>query len=201
MWFTGPRRHRQDDAGDAHLPPTRWRPTGTVRDLLAAAPAGDAARDVPRGLRAQPEPAAGHAVRASTCCTSTTSAPSRPARGCSSSSTRSSTRATRTAAAIIVTTNLIGTGDPSGDAELREQIGDRTVSRLYEMCGDPLPMFGDDRRLDKQFDLPEPVQASVHSESLLRRRHGTRIGLATGGHRRLIPRHGRHRDRGRPMGR
>ena len=34
------------------------------------------------------------------------------------------------------------------DAELREQIGDRTVSRLYEMCGDPLPMFGDDRRLE-----------------------------------------------------
>ena len=28
------------------------------------------------------------------------------------------------------------------------------------MCGDPLPMFGDDRRLEKQFNLPEPVAAA-----------------------------------------
>ncbi|MBE2317027.1 ATP-binding protein [Solirubrobacter sp. CPCC 204708] len=61
---------------------------------------------------------------------------------------------------IIVTTNLIGTGASGGDDELREQIGDRTVSRLYEMCGDPFPMFGSDRRLEKQFNLPEPVAAS-----------------------------------------
>jgi DNA replication protein DnaC len=71
--------------------------------------------------------------------------------------------------AMVLTTNLI---DPSRrrpenmpedewhaspDAELRRQIGDRTVSRLYEMCGDPLPMYGDDRRLETQFNLPEPV--------------------------------------------
>ena len=62
--------------------------------------------------------------------------------------------------AIVVTTNLIGTGESGGDDELRAQIGDRTVSRLYEMCGDPFPMFGSDRRLEKQFNLPEPVQAS-----------------------------------------
>jgi DNA replication protein DnaC len=62
--------------------------------------------------------------------------------------------------AIVVTTNLIGTGESGGDDELRAQIGDRTVSRLYEMCGDPFPMFGADRRLEKQFNLPEPVQAS-----------------------------------------
>ncbi len=37
--------------------------------------------------------------------------------------------------AIVVTTNLI-TGRES-DGPLREQIGDRTVSRLWEMCGDP----------------------------------------------------------------
>lgn len=63
--------------------------------------------------------------------------------------------------AIIVTTNLIGTGESGGDSELRDQIGDRTVSRLYEMCGDPFPMFGDDRRLEKQFNLPEPVPVST----------------------------------------
>lgn len=40
---------------------------------------------------------------------------------------------------IVVTTNL----QPD---ELAEQIGARTVSRLIEMCGDPLPLFGDDRR-------------------------------------------------------
>jgi DNA replication protein DnaC len=70
---------------------------------------------------------------------------------------------------IILTTNLIAgerrrpasvpesEWDARPDAELRAQIGDRTVSRLYEMCGDPLPMFGDDRRLEQHFDLPAPA--------------------------------------------
>jgi DNA replication protein DnaC len=40
---------------------------------------------------------------------------------------------------IVITTNL----EPS---LLSEQIGARTVSRLVEMCGDPLPLFGEDRR-------------------------------------------------------
>jgi DNA replication protein DnaC len=76
---------------------------------------------------------------------------------------------------LILTTNLIDPKrkrpsnssipedkwDPGSDSELREQIGDRTVSRLYEMCGDPLPMFGDDRRLETQFNLPEPVPTST----------------------------------------
>ena len=66
---------------------------------------------------------------------------------------------------IVLTTNLIKSErrrpanlppevewDARPDAELRAQIGDRTVSRLFEMCGDPLPMFGDDRRLESQFD-------------------------------------------------
>ncbi len=41
--------------------------------------------------------------------------------------------------AMVVTTNLDNT-------ELEEQIGARTVSRLAEICGDPLPLFGDDQR-------------------------------------------------------
>ncbi len=41
--------------------------------------------------------------------------------------------------AIVATTNLM-------PDELSEQIGPRTVSRLVEMCGDPLPLFGADRR-------------------------------------------------------
>ena len=42
---------------------------------------------------------------------------------------------------VMVTTNL-------GTDELREQIGRRTVSRLVEMCGDPLPLWGADRRVE-----------------------------------------------------
>jgi DNA replication protein DnaC len=40
---------------------------------------------------------------------------------------------------IVITTNSL-------PAELEEQIGGRTVSRLVEMCGDPLPLFGTDAR-------------------------------------------------------
>lgn len=43
--------------------------------------------------------------------------------------------------AMIATSNLM-------PEELAEQIGQRTVSRLVEMCGDPLPLFGADRRRD-----------------------------------------------------
>ena len=48
---------------------------------------------------------------------------------------------------VVVTTNL------DGDA-LKEQIGERTVSRLVEMCGDPLPLFGADNRMDSGIELP-----------------------------------------------
>jgi DNA replication protein DnaC len=47
---------------------------------------------------------------------------------------------------IVMTTNL----DPHA---LGEQIGERTVSRLVEMCGDPLPLYGQDRRQE----LPLPA--------------------------------------------
>ncbi len=46
---------------------------------------------------------------------------------------------------VVMTTNL----DPHA---LAEQIGDRTVSRLIEMCGDPLPLYGEDRR--RELPLP-----------------------------------------------
>jgi DNA replication protein DnaC len=42
--------------------------------------------------------------------------------------------------AIVITTNNM-------PADLEEQIGKRTVSRLVEMCGDPLPLFGTDQRM------------------------------------------------------
>jgi DNA replication protein DnaC len=40
---------------------------------------------------------------------------------------------------IVVTTNL-------DQVALEDQIGPRTVSRLVEICGDPLPLFGEDLR-------------------------------------------------------
>jgi DNA replication protein DnaC len=46
---------------------------------------------------------------------------------------------------IVITTN-------SMPAELEEQIGGRTVSRLVEMCGDPLPLFGADARREYRPD-------------------------------------------------
>ena len=45
--------------------------------------------------------------------------------------------------AMVLTTNL----DPP---ELREQIGERTVSRLVEMCGDQLKLDGSDQRVVMQ---------------------------------------------------
>jgi DNA replication protein DnaC len=55
--------------------------------------------------------------------------------------------------AILLTTNLVTL---QGDEALREQIGERTVSRLYEICGDPKTMFGEDQRLQTTYTLPEP---------------------------------------------
>jgi DNA replication protein DnaC len=61
---------------------------------------------------------------------------------------------------IVITTNL----QPD---ELAEQIGARTVSRLIEMCGDPLPLFGEDRR---------QVAEDRRREQLLRRGAAERAG-------------------------
>ena len=55
--------------------------------------------------------------------------------------------------AVLVTTNLI-TPEEHGEVPLREQIGDRTVSRLNEICGEVLFMMGHDHRMDAHFDLP-----------------------------------------------
>ncbi len=41
---------------------------------------------------------------------------------------------------VMVTTNFDQT-------ELEEQLGDRIVSRLVEICGDPLPLYGTDHRM------------------------------------------------------
>lgn len=47
---------------------------------------------------------------------------------------------------MLVTSNAESDVD-KGQRQLEEQIGPRTVSRLVEICGDPLPLFGPDRRV------------------------------------------------------
>ena len=59
---------------------------------------------------------------------------------------------------VVITTNL------AHDA-LREQIGERTVSRLVEMCGDPLPLFGVDRRMQHEPGLPEARTIRAYGEA------------------------------------
>jgi len=46
---------------------------------------------------------------------------------------------------MLVTSNA-GKDVEEGRRQLAEQIGPRTVSRLIEICDDPLPLFGPDRR-------------------------------------------------------
>ncbi len=49
---------------------------------------------------------------------------------------------------IVVTTNITDLD------QLREQVGARTVSRLLEICGDPLPLMGHDLRLRPPAEAP-----------------------------------------------
>jgi DNA replication protein DnaC len=57
--------------------------------------------------------------------------------------------------ALLLTTNL--------DREaLIQQIGERTVSRIYEICGDPLPMWGEDNRISR----PMPVEIAVDEDAM-----------------------------------
>jgi DNA replication protein DnaC len=73
--------------------------------------------------------------------------------------------------AMLLTTNL------DHDA-LVEQIGARTVSRLYEICGEPLPMWGPDHRLDRDFVLPSetPSDEDTDWEGATPSRYGRRAG-------------------------
>ena len=69
---------------------------------------------------------------------------------------------------IVNTRYEDGQGDPADHepiarrrTALREQIGDRTVSRLYEMCGDPMPMFGADQRREFTTSCPAATPAGA----------------------------------------
>jgi DNA replication protein DnaC len=53
--------------------------------------------------------------------------------------------------AIVATTNLM-------PDELSERLGARTVSRLVEICGDLIPLFGEDKRREFRSERAEIVQ-------------------------------------------
>jgi DNA replication protein DnaC len=57
--------------------------------------------------------------------------------------------------ALLLTTNL-------DREELVRQIGERTVSRIYEICGDPLPMWGEDNRIAR----PMPVANAIDEDAI-----------------------------------
>jgi DNA replication protein DnaC len=54
--------------------------------------------------------------------------------------------------AIVATTNLM-------PDELSERLGARTVSRLVEICGDLLPLFGEDKRREFRTERAGTAQA------------------------------------------
>lgn len=63
--------------------------------------------------------------------------------------------------AVMITTNL-------GVEDLKTQIGDRTVSRLMEMCGDALPLYGSDRRVEFDPAKPEPFESPADEPTVNR---------------------------------
>jgi DNA replication protein DnaC len=70
--------------------------------------------------------------------------------------------------ALVLTTNLVGAPADSarprargtddrdaGPPTIEEQIGERTVSRIYQICGEPLGLFGPDHRKATEIDYDD----------------------------------------------
>ena len=94
---------------------------------------------------------------------------------------------------LVVTTNL-------EEDELEEQIGARVVSRLVEMCGDPLPLFDEDRRMR----ISAEVASSLGESRRLARGWAARPlggGPSAARFRLIIWRHAWNRHSRRPVGR
>ena len=72
--------------------------------------------------------------------------------------------------ALVLTTNL-------GQEALVDQIGPRTVSRIYEICGgDPLPMWGDDHRLPAHARAESPIAPEPDEDAIWERAAPSRYG-------------------------
>ena len=65
--------------------------------------------------------------------------------------------------AIVATTNLMVPD------ELSERLGPRTVSRLVEICGDPIPLYGQDRRQEFRPEQGELIGPGAQAEARLAR--------------------------------
>jgi DNA replication protein DnaC len=76
--------------------------------------------------------------------------------------------------AMVLTTNL------DHDA-LEAQIGPRTVSRLYEMCGEPLPMFGEDQRREQDYRAYASSHAAPDEDAFWEGGAAPRYGRAPSG--------------------
>lgn len=50
--------------------------------------------------------------------------------------------------------SILFTADVKVPHDLGEHVGERTYSRLMEMCGDPIPMFGEDQRVQRRVAGP-----------------------------------------------
>ena len=60
--------------------------------------------------------------------------------------------------AIVATTNL------ELPTELAEHLGARTVSRLAEICGDPIPLYGPDSRVEHRVEFPQHPEHALLGE-------------------------------------
>jgi DNA replication protein DnaC len=63
--------------------------------------------------------------------------------------------------AIVTTSNLM-------PEELSERLGARTVSRLEEICGEPIPLFGEDRRRVRYEGSARPTEQAEEDPGLTR---------------------------------
>ena len=130
------RRHRQDDAGDARLAAAL--DAGHTVAIYSLPRLLAEIRRRSRTTAAARTPSSWTGSPRSTCCTSTTSAPRRRAEWVLEQLYAIVNARYEEQRAVIITTNL-------EHDELAEQITDRTVSRLEEMCT-RVPLYGEDAR-------------------------------------------------------
>ena len=149
------RRHRQDDAGDARSRRPRWRPTGRSRSTRSRA----CSRRCATPTRTTPQYSSNELIDRLSAVdllhVDDVGAEQTSPWVLEQLYTIVNTRY-EDGRAILLTTNLV---TQEGDDALKEQIGERTVSRIYEICGDAKPMFGEDQRLEASFTPPEPAPA------------------------------------------
>ena len=136
LWFTGERRHRARRRSRCSSPRRRSTPAAPSRSTRCPRLLAMLRETFEDGSRSRSADLIDRLAR-STCCTSTTSAPSRRRDVGARAALHDRQHALRGRAL-----DRAHHQPRRRRRALREQIGERTVSRLEEMCGDPLPLFG-----------------------------------------------------------